>query len=211
LTQPERQTRPKLASPSGTKRCTASHPRPNRSKPCTQPLLPIEFDTTEKRTHDYRRHGTTNLFAALNVGTGEVIGECKPTRDGADFLAFLKKAVTPHAGKQIHVVLDNLSTHAAPEVQAWLEKNPHVHFHSPPVGSSWLNQIEIWFGIITGQSIRRGTFTSVKVLITQIRDYITHWNKGAKPFTWTATADEILAKVQLVRTNIKKLVDNNAK
>ena len=109
------------------------------------------------------------------------------------------------------MVLDNLSTHAAPEVQAWLEKNPHVHFHSPPVGSSWLNQIEIWFGIITGQSIRRGTFTSLKVLITQIRDYITHWNKGAKPSTWTATADEILAKVQLVQTNIKKLVNNNAK
>jgi transposase len=177
----------------------------------TQPLLPIEFDMTEKRTHDYRRHGTTNLFAALNVGTGEVFGECTPTRNGANFLAFLKKAVAPHAGKQIHVVLDNLSTHTTPEVQAWLKKNPHVHFHCTPVGSSWLNQIETWFGIITRQSIRRGTFTSVKVLITQIRDYITHWNAHAKPFTWTATADEILAKVQLVQTNIKKLVNNNAK
>ena len=177
----------------------------------TQPLLPIEFDMTEKRTHDYRRHGTTNLFAALNVGTGEVFGECTPTRNGANFLAFLKKAVAPHAGKQIHVVLDNLSTHTTPDVQAWLKKNPHVHFHFTPIGSSWLNQIETWFGIITRQSIRRGTFTSVKVLITQIRDYITHWNAHAKPFTWTATADEILAKVQLVQTNIKKLVNNNAK
>ena len=166
---------------------------------------------TEKRTHDYRRHGTTNLFAALNVGTGEVFGECTPTRNGANFLAFLKKAVAPHAGKQIHVVLDNLSTHTTPDVQAWLKKNPHVHFHFTPIGSSWLNQIETWFGIITRQSIRRGTFTSVKVLITQIRDYITHWNAHAKPFTWTATADEILAKVQLVQTNIKKLVNNNAK
>jgi hypothetical protein len=90
-------------------------------------------------------------------------------------------------------------------------EKPARPFPFTPVGSSWLNQIEIWFGIITGQSIRRGTFTSVKVLITQIRDYITHLNKGAKPFTWTATADEILAKVRLVRTNIKKLVDNNAK
>ena len=177
----------------------------------TQPLLPIEFDMTEKRTHDYRRHGTTNLFAALNVGTGEVFGECTPTRNGANFLAFLKKAVAPHAGKQIHVVLDNLSTHTTPDVQAWLKKSPHVHFHFTPIGSSWLNQIETWFGIITRQSIRRGTFTSVKVLITQIRDYITHWNAHAKPFTWTATADEILAKVRLVQTNIKKLVDNNAK
>jgi transposase len=177
----------------------------------TQPMLPIEFHATEKRTHDYVRHGTTNLFAALNVGTGEVFGECKPTRDGEDFLAFLKKAVGPHAGKDIHVVLDNLSTHTTPDVQAWLEKNSHVHFHFTPVGSSWLNQIETWFGIITRQSIRRGTFSSVKVLIKQIRDYITHWNTSAKPFVWTATADEILAKVRLVETNIKKLVDKNAK
>jgi transposase len=177
----------------------------------TQPLLPIEFDASEKRTHDYVRHGTTNLFAALNVGTGEVFGECEPTRDGADFLSFLNKAVKPHAGKDIHVVLDNLSTHTTPDVRAWLEKNPHVRFHFTPVGSSWISQIETWFGIITRQSIRRGTFTSVKVLIKQIRDYIDHWNTNPKPFTWTATAEEILAKVRLVQTNIKKLVDNNAK
>ncbi len=177
----------------------------------TQPLLPITFDASEKRTHDYVRHGTTNLFAALNVGTGEVLGECTPTRDGAHFLAFLKKAVKPHHGKDVHVVLDNLSTHTTPDVQAWLTTNPHVTFHFTPKGSSWINQIETWFGIITRQSIRRGTFTSVKVLIKQIRDYIAHWNATAKPFTWTATADEILAKVRLVQTNIKKLVDNNAK
>jgi transposase len=177
----------------------------------TQPLLPIDFDAGEKRTHDYVRHGTTNLFAALNVGTGEVLGECAPVRDGAHFLAFLKKAVKPHADKEIHFVLDNLSTHATPEVMAWLEANSNVRFHFTPKGSSWINQIETWFGIITRQSIRRGTFTSVKVLITQIRDYITHWNTTAKPFAWTATADEILAKVRLVQTNIKKLVDNNAK
>jgi transposase len=177
----------------------------------TQPLLPIQFDATEKRTHDYIRHGTTNLFAALNVGTGEVYGECKPTRDGADFLAFLRKAVKPHSDTDIHVVLDNLSTHTTPEVAAWLQANPHVHFHLTPVGSSWINQIETWFGIITRQSIRRGTFTSVTVLVKQIRDHIAHWNTHATPFTWTATADEILAKVALVQTNIKKLVDNNAK
>src|SRR5215208_3649078 len=128
----------------------------------TQPVLPIAFDATEKRTHDYVRHGTTNLFAALNVATGEVFGECKPTRDGADFLAFLKKAVKPHAGADVHVVLDNLSTHTTPEVTAWLERNPHVHFHFTPVGSSWINQIETWFGIITRQAIRRGTFSSYR-------------------------------------------------
>jgi transposase len=177
----------------------------------TQPLLPIEFDASEKRTHDYVRHGTTNLFAALNVTTGEVFGECKPVRDGANFLAFLKKAVKPHAGSEIHVVLDNLSTHTTPEVMAWLERNPHVHFHFTPIGSSWINQIETWFGIITRQSIRRGTFTSVTLLIRQIRAYIDHWNSNPKPFTWTATADEILVKVQLVQTSIKKLVDNNSR
>jgi transposase len=177
----------------------------------TQPMLPIEFEASEKRTHDYVRHGTTNLFAALNVGTGEVFGQCAPTRDGEAFLAFLKQAVKPHAGKEIHVVLDNLSTHTTPDVVAWLERNPHVSFHFTPVGSSWINQIETWFGIITRQSIRRGTFTSVKVLIKQIRDYIAHWNTNPKPFTWTATADEILAKVRIVQSNVKKLVDNNAK
>jgi len=177
----------------------------------TQPVLPVTFAATEKRTHDYVRHGTTNLFAALNVATGEVIGECKPNRNGKSFLAFVKKAVKPHAGKDIHVVLDNLSTHTTPEVKAWLAKNSHVHFHFTPVGSSWINQIETWFGILTRQSIRRGTFASVHVLITQIRNYIDSWNSEARPFTWTATADEILAKVRLVQTNIKKLVANNSK
>jgi len=177
----------------------------------TQPLLPICFDASEKRTHDYVRHGTTNLFAALNVATGEVFGECRPVRDGANFLAFLTEAVKPHAGKDIHVVLDNLSTHTTPDVTAWLEANPQVRFHFTPVGSSWINQIETWFGIITRQSIRRGTFTSVKVLIRQIRDYLAHWNTNPTPFAWTATADEILAKVRIVQTSIKKLVDNNAK
>lgn len=175
----------------------------------TQPLLPIDFGVTEKRTHDYLRHGTTNLFAALNVGSGEVYGECHPVRDGAQFLAFLKAAVKPHADKDIHVILDNLSTHTTPEVTQWLADNPHVSFHFTPVGSSWMNQIETWFGIITRQSIRRGTFTSVKVLIKRIRDYIAHWNTDAQPFAWTATAEEILAKVALTQTNIRQLVDNN--
>ncbi|WP_246040730.1 IS630 family transposase [Streptomyces cadmiisoli] len=177
----------------------------------TQPVLPVTCAATEKRTHDYVRHGTTNLFAALNVATGEVLGECRPNRNGATFLAFLKKAVKPHAEKEIHVVLDNLSTHTTPDVKAWLAKNTHVHFHFTPVGSSWLNQIEIWFGIITRQSIRRGTFASVNVLVKQIRDYVNSWNENAKPFTWTATTDEILAKVRLVQTSVKKLVNNNAK
>jgi transposase len=177
----------------------------------TQPLLPLDFGVAEQRTHDYKRHGITNLFAALDVATGQVTTDCQPVRDGARFLAFLRKAVKPHAGKEIHVVLDNLSTHDTPDVRAWLAGNPNVTFHFTPTGSSWLNMIEIWFGLITRQSIRRGTFTSVNALIVHIRDYVTHWNTDAKPFTWTATTDEILAKVRWVQTSVKQLVDNNAK
>jgi transposase len=177
----------------------------------TQPLLPIDFGATEKRTHDYKRHGTTNLFAALDVATGTVVADCYRQRMGADFLAFLRKAVKPHGSKEIHVVLDNLSTHDTPDVQAWLEANPNVTFQFTPVGSSWMNQIEIWFGIITRQAIRRGTFVSVNHLIARIRDYVKHWNANAEPFVRTATADEILAKVRLVHTNVRKLVQNNSK
>ena len=176
----------------------------------TQPLLPIDFGLTEKRTHDYRRHGTTNLFATLEVGTGQVLADCYPRRTGAAFLAFLRKAVKPHTGKEIHVVLDNLSTHDTPDVQAWLAQHPNITFHFTPVGSSWLNQIETWFGIITKQAIRRGTFTSVNALINRIRSYVEHWNADAKPFVWTATADEILAQVRWVESNVKKLVANNS-
>ncbi|MET7662639.1 transposase [Streptomyces sp. NPDC005356] len=111
----------------------------------------------------------------------------------------------------MHIVLDNLSTHTTPDVKAQPAKNPHAHFHFTPVGSSWLNQIEIWFGITTRQSIHRGTFASVNVLVKQIRDYIDSWNENAKPFTWTATTDEILVKVRLFQTSVRKLVNNNAR
>ncbi|WP_208865485.1 transposase [Amycolatopsis rubida] len=104
----------------------------------------------------------TNLFAALHIGTGEASGECCPVRDAANFLTFLEKAVKPHAGKEIHGVLDNLSTHPAPGIQKWLAANPNVRLHFTPNGAAWVNQIETWFGIITRQSIRRGTFTSGK-------------------------------------------------
>jgi transposase len=173
----------------------------------TQPLLPIDFGRSEQRTHDYKRHGITNLFAALDVATGQVTAACHPDRSGQRFLTFLRQAVKPHADKQIHVVLDNLSTHTTADVNAWLERNPNVTFHFTPVGSSWLNQIEIWFGIITRQAIRRGTFTSTTALIARIRNYVDHWNADAEPFSWTATADEILAKVRWVQTSVKQLVE----
>ena len=171
----------------------------------TQPLLPMTFDKTEKRTHDYVRHGTVNLFAAFNVMTGDVTGECHPKRGSEEFLAFMRKVAEQYADREVHVVIDNLSTHFTPEVQAWLVDNPNITFHRTPVGASWLNQVETWFGLITRQAIRRGTFSSVKQLIKAITNYITNWNAACKPFAWTATADEILAKVKWVESEVRKL------
>jgi transposase len=171
----------------------------------TQPLLPMTFDKTEKRTHDYVRHGTVNLFAAFNVTTGDVTGECYPKRGSEEFLAFMTKVAAQYADREVHVVIDNLSTHFTPEVQAWLSDNENITFHRTPVGASWLNQVETWFGLITRQAIRRGTFSSVKQLIKTITNYITNWNVTCKPFAWTATADEILAKVKWVESEVRKL------
>jgi transposase len=175
----------------------------------TQPLLPMTFSKTEKRTHDYTRHGTTNLFAALDTTTGEVLGRCFQRRRTKEFLKFLDQVVATYDGQEIHVVLDNLSTHSGSAVDKWLAKHPNVTFHFTPTGSSWLNQVEIWFGIITKQAIRRGTFRSLRQLINAINNYITNWNHDSKPFTWTATANEIIAKVRLIHQDFKKLLDNN--
>lgn len=176
----------------------------------TQPLLPVAFSKTEKRTHDYVRHGTTNLFAALDVLTGQVIGNCLPRRRSKEFLSFMDVVVARYPDDQeIHVVLDNLSTHAGDEVTEWLTKHPSVKFHRTPVGSSWINMIENWFGILTRHAIARGTFSSVVHLIHRIDTYISHWNQDSKPFEWTATADEIIEKVAIVQRDYGKLLDNN--
>jgi transposase len=175
----------------------------------TQPVLPMEFSKTEKRTHDYVRHGTTNLFAAFNTITGEVVGRCFQRRRTIEFLKFLNDVVAAYPDKEIHVIVDNLSTHSGEDVDKWLEKHPLVKFHYTPTGSSWLNQVEIWFGVITRQSIRRGTFQSVRQLIRHIENYVTHWNEDAAPFKWTATADEIIGKVQIIERDFQKLLDSN--
>ncbi len=177
----------------------------------TQPLLPISFSKSEKRTHDYVRHGTTNLFAALDVATGEVIGECFPRRRTSEFITFMDQVAGAHADRELHVILDNLSTHSGADVDAWLAAHPNVSFHFTPTGSSWLNQIEIWFGIITRQAIRRGSFGSLRILIDTINAYITTWNEKAQPFTWTAKPKEIIAKVRLLQRDYKKLIANNSK
>ncbi len=117
----------------------------------------------------------------------------------------MTRTIAAHPGRTIHVVLDNFATHKTPEVKEWLERNPRVTFHFTPTSGSWLNQIEIWFGIITKQSIRRGTFSSVRHLITDIENYITNYNTSCKPFTWTATASSILNKVKLVQREVNRL------
>lgn len=175
----------------------------------TQPLLPVSFGKSEKRTHDYVRHGTTNLFAALDTKTGKVIGQCRPRRKTKDFLTFMDHVVSRYPDRELHVILDNLSTHAGAKVDKWLANHPGVIFHYTPVGASWLNQVEIWFGIITAQAIRRGTFNSLRLLTDKINTYIDHWNQDAAPFTWTATPGEIIAKVRGVHRDVKKLLANN--
>jgi transposase len=175
----------------------------------TQPLLPMTFFKEEKRTADYVRHGTTNLFAALNTATGEVTAECYQQRRAVEFVDFLDKVVQEYPDTQIHLICDNLSTHKSEEADAWRAKQPEVTFHYTPVGSSWLNQVETWFSIITAKTLRRGTFRSVKQLIKTIRDYTDHWNEHARPFAWVATAADIIEKVQILQRDWQQMLDCN--
>ena len=147
----------------------------------TQLLLPMTFSKTEKCTHDYVRHGTTNLFAALNTATGEVVGRCFARRRTKEFLKFMDQVAATNGSREIHVVLDNLSTHSGSDVDKWLAKHPNVTFHFTPTGSSWLNQVETWFGIIAKQAIRQGTFGSLRQLINTINDYISRARTATTP------------------------------
>ena len=160
----------------------------------TQPMLPLRPGQAERHTHDYTRHGTTCLFAALEVGSGAVTTDHRARHTGADFLAFMKRVARAYPEGELHVVLDNVSTHTTPAVRAWLERNPRITFHFTPTSASWMNQIETWFGILTRKAIRRGSFGSVKELIAMIDAFTRQWNEGASPFVWVKTADAILAK-----------------
>ena len=162
----------------------------------TQPILPLRPGLPERQTHDYERHGTTTLFAALNVLEGTVIGECKPRHRHQEFLGFLDRIdQSVDAGLDIHLVLDNYGTHKHPDVKKWLAARPHYHVHFTPTSSSWLNQIERWFAEITRKRIRRGTFRSVGDLTRAIQDYIRLCNKNPQPFQWVASASRIIRKV----------------
>lgn len=162
----------------------------------SQPLLPLGLGYVEGVTHDYKRHGTTTLFAALDISTGRVLAQCKPRHRHQEFLAFLShiEANVPE-DMDIHLVVDNYATHKQPKVKRWLANRPRFHIHFTPTYASWLNQVEIWFNIITRKAIRRGSFRMVKELIERIEAYTAKWNADCHPFEWTATADSILAKV----------------
>ncbi len=160
----------------------------------TQPLLQLRPGQVERHTHDYKRNGTTTLFAALDVATGEVIGECHPRHRHQEFLRFLKQLDKEIPDKELHLILDNYGTHKQERVQEWLKRHKRFHLHFTPTGASWMNMVEIWFGILTNQAIRRGSFDSVARLIGAIKAFLSRWNEGAKPFVWTKTAEQILAK-----------------
>lgn len=162
-----------------------------------QPILPMDLGQPERHTHNYVRHGTLDLFAALNVMTGEIIAKCKEQHRAKDFVAFLKdidRAVP--ANLDIHVIVDNLSAHKAPEVWRWLIRNPRFQLHFTPTYSSWLNLVERFFGLLTEQALKRGSHCSVPALRNAIFDYVDAHNANAKPFKWVKTADEILEKVR---------------
>lgn len=163
-----------------------------------QPVLPMDLGRPERQTHDYLRHGTTSLFAALEVATGKVTGQCHAKHRHEEFLKFLKHldgCYPEREGESLHLIVDNYATHNTPAVRKWLLRHPRFHLHFTPTGASWLNQIERFFGLITDERIRRGNFTSVKELEKAIHDYIENHNKKPKPFVWTATPEKIFDKL----------------
>ena len=170
----------------------------------SQPILPMRPGQAERRTHDYYRHGTTLLFAALDIATGKVIGRCQKKHRHQEFLRFLDQIErTVPAELEVHLVLDNYATHKTPKVTKWFQKHPRYHLHFTSTSGSWVNQVERWFAKITEQRIRRGVFKSVDELISAIDDYIAANNQNPKPFVWTATAELILDRVATLcnRTN----------
>jgi putative transposase len=169
----------------------------------TQPVLPMGLGYVEGVTHDYVRHGTTTLFAALDIANGTVITQCKRKHRHQEYLTFLKQ-IDHEVPKDldIHAIVDNYSTHKHATIKRWLIRNPRWHIHHTPTYASWINQVEIWFNLITQQAIRRGTFTSVKELVAKIQQYTDNYNRHPRPFVWTATADSILAKLERLCQNI---------
>jgi transposase len=162
----------------------------------TQPVLPLRPGQAERRTHDYSRHGTTSLFAALDVATGRVIGQCHRRHRSLEFRSFLDRIDREvPAELEIHLILDNYGTHKSPLIKDWLAKRPRYHVHFTPTAGSWLNQVERWFALLTQRAIKRGSHTSTVQLESAIREFIEAHNAEPKPFIWCKSADQILASI----------------
>lgn len=172
----------------------------------TQPGLPLKKGRCGTMTHDYKRNGTTTLFAALDVLEGTVIGDCYKRHRHQEFLKFLRRIHREFPGNTpLHVVMDNYGTHGTPEVKAWLKRHPRFQVHYVPTSCSWLNLIERWFAELTTKRIRRDSFHSVEDLITAIEEFLASWNENPKPFVWTATVDSILAKLDRCRQTLEQI------
>jgi transposase len=165
------------------------------------PILPLQPGLPEARSHDYVRHGTSTLFAALEVATGKVTAALKPRHRHQEFLAFLKQVTRAYPDGDLHLVMDNYSAHKHPNVKAWLAANPRVQVHFTPTHASWMNLVEVWFSLAERQAIHRGSYRSVRELNARIRAYIDGWNDRAHPFVWTKTADQILTKANRKMTS----------
>jgi transposase len=164
----------------------------------TQPLLPMRPGLPARMTHDYQRHGTTSLFAALEVASGKVHGRCYPRHTHVEFIDFLKCLAKRYRRRELHLICDNYGTHKHPQVQEWLKLHPNFHLHFTPTSASWLNLVERWFALITTQAIRRGSFESLNRLERAILRYIDHWNENPRPFVWTKSAAEIRRSLETV-------------
>jgi transposase len=162
----------------------------------TAPVLPMQPHLIERRSHDYVRHGTSTLFAALDVATGKVTARMAPRHRQQEFLTFLRQIARAYPDQDLHLIMDNYAAHKAPAVKAWLAANPRIAVHFTPTHASWMNMVEAWFSMAERQAIHRGTYRSVRELNAKIRAYIDGWNDRAHPFTWTKTADEILTKAK---------------
>ncbi len=172
----------------------------------TQPGLPLKKGRCGTFTHDYVRHGTTTLFAALEILEGKVIGQCFPRHRHQEFLRFLRRLDDEFPEKlKLHLVLDNYGTHKHPKVQSWLERHPRFTLHFIPTSSSWLNQVERWFGELTQKAVRRGAFISVAELQEVIEQFLQAWNEAPRPFVWTATVENIMAKVERARRKLDQI------
>jgi transposase len=172
----------------------------------TQPGLPLKKSRCGTMTHDYKRHGTTTLFAALSILDGKVIGQCHSRHRHQEFLKFLRRLDREFPGyKELHLVMDNYGTHKTPEVQAWLKTHLRFVMHFIPTSSSWLNLVERWFEELTEKAVRRGVFYSVPDLVQAIEAFLVAWNKDPKPFVWTARLEDILRKIERARAKLESI------